>query len=124
MFVRWKRRQSRPGYRAKVAVLVQSVRTAKGPRLKHICYLGSVEEGQERDQWNRRGFWYGVEPNLDKAGITGEDRARILATLEAVVPRPEPEPERPPYDLEAARRKGAAINPYIAQTLRSQGLLH
>jgi hypothetical protein len=93
-------------YRAKSAVLVQSVRTDKGPRLKHICYLGSVPEGGARSQDSRESFWHGVEPNLDKAGITGADRERIIATLEAAVPRTEP---RPPYDLEAERRKFTAL---------------
>jgi hypothetical protein len=68
---------------------MQSVRTAAGPRLRHICYLGSVVERDEQVDWDRRRFWHRVEPNLDKAGITGEVRERVLATLEVAVPRPE-----------------------------------
>jgi hypothetical protein len=119
MFVRWKRYKGAYSwqsaerrydyYRARSAVVVQSVRTAAGPRLKHICYLGSISEGHEHDALQREWFWGGVERNLDKAGIAGATRERIVARLEAIVPRPEPEPERPPYNLEAERRKLATL---------------
>jgi hypothetical protein len=100
MFVRWKRYEGalywrsaerrHDYYRARRAVVVQSVRTQAGPRLKHICYLGSISEGHGHDALQREWFWGDVEPRLDKAGIAGEARARIIASLEAVVPRPDP----------------------------------
>jgi hypothetical protein len=69
-------------------VLVESVRTEAGPRHKHICYLGTVREGKEQYVGHQIGFWRSVDRNLDRAGISEADRARIFAKLEAVVPRP------------------------------------
>jgi hypothetical protein len=97
MFVRWKRRQRTrttmygqwgTGEWVKSAVLVQSVRTEAGPRHKHVCYLGSIREAHQEAHYVRVGFWESVVKNLDRVEITGADRKRIEATLEAVVPKP------------------------------------
>jgi hypothetical protein len=113
-FVKWKRQRwktwhcwgyyrGRDGDRfTKSAALVRSVRTEAGPRHKHICYLGSVCEGREGLIWGSDRFWETAGRNLDKAGITGADRERIEAAVEAVVPKPPPPP--PPPD-EATRRE-------------------
>jgi hypothetical protein len=69
----------------KSAVLLKSVRTAAGPRQRHICYLGSIREGHEGQIGHRIGFWEAAHKGLDGAGIEGDERARIVAALESVV---------------------------------------
>jgi hypothetical protein len=93
MFVRWKRRErtrrKQPtGEWVKSAVLVRSVHTEVGPRLRHICSLGLVREGYERDYWEQVAYWAAATRNLDRVGIAGKERARIEAVLESVVPKP------------------------------------
>jgi hypothetical protein len=39
--------------------------------------------------WQRKLFWETAKRNLDQAGVTGDVRARIIATLESVIPRPD-----------------------------------
>jgi hypothetical protein len=122
MFVRWK--YGEVWYspilslhcRPRRAVLVRSVRTERGPRLQHVCYLGSFNEWFDAKPPDRPcpkkadgEFWATAERNLDKAGIAGAERQRIIASLEAVVPRTDPEPKLPPSDLAAERRKLAAL---------------
>jgi hypothetical protein len=75
------------------AVLVRSVRTPAGPRQKVVGYLGSIEEAYRDQVGHRSGFWGSAEAALDEAGVAGEERARIAAALEAVVPRPTAEEE-------------------------------
>jgi hypothetical protein len=72
----------------KRAVLVESIRTSAGPRHKYICYLGSINEGDEDSPAARLRFWYVAERNLDKAKIAGEKRRTIETALAAVVARP------------------------------------
>jgi hypothetical protein len=72
----------------KSAVLVESVRTPTGPRLKHVCYLGSIREAEIEQYGPRLKFWTTVEKNLDQTGIVGENRKRIEAVLSAVVLKP------------------------------------
>src|SRR4051812_36755578 len=67
------RRSEPTGKWAKSAVLVESVRTAAGPRHRHICYLGSIWEGCEGRHWHRAHFWGTADANLDGAGIAGDD---------------------------------------------------
>jgi hypothetical protein len=72
------------------AVVVASARTPKGPRQRHLCYLGSVREsdwGAVRGHYACR-FWADVLANLTAAGIAGADRERIEGGLEVAVPRP------------------------------------
>jgi hypothetical protein len=95
MFVRWKRRPLTAGKRptgevVKAAVLVRSVRTEAGPRLRHLCYLGSIREGFEDYPAHQAGFWEAAERGLARAGVVGADRERIVAALEQAVPRPDP----------------------------------
>jgi hypothetical protein len=94
MFVRWKRRERTrrhqpTGEWVRRAVLVRSVRTAAGPRHRHVCYLGSIREGQELDHWHRVDFWASVVRNLSRAGIAKADRGRIVGALQSVVPKPD-----------------------------------
>jgi hypothetical protein len=70
------------------AVLVESVRTPAGPRQKVICYLGSIVERREGHHGRRASFWATADPRLEEAGVAGEGRTRIVAALEARVPRP------------------------------------
>jgi hypothetical protein len=102
VFLRWKRRRWADDWRrdedrfTKSAVVVRSVRTEAGPRLKHICFLASVIEGREGWDSEQKWFWKAAEQNLDKAGITGADRERITTTLEKTIPRPKPDLEVKP----------------------------
>jgi hypothetical protein len=83
MFVRWKRREG-----ARSAVLVESVRTADGPRQRYLCYLGSITAGRERSRANAVKFWESADRGL--AGIPEAERARVAAELAKAVPRPAP----------------------------------
>jgi hypothetical protein len=85
------------------AVLVESVRTAAGPRQKVLGYLGSIEEQYLGQVGHRVGFWASAEARLDELGPTAEERARIVAALEAVVPRPTDEERAAQEERWAAR---------------------
>jgi hypothetical protein len=94
MFVRWKRRQrSRKhqptGEWVKAAYLAESVRIQKGPRLKHVRYVGSIREGAEVYEQHRSNFWETAKGNLDKLKLEDAERERIIAALHEVVPWPE-----------------------------------
>lgn len=108
MFVRWKRRRmtarKRPtGDVVKTAALVRSERTPAGPRLRHVCYLGSIED-KHLDSASARGcFWDKATKSLDAAGIGGEVRQRIEAAIATAVPRPTA------MELEKARAEHAAF---------------
>jgi hypothetical protein len=105
MFLRWKVR--RLEYDALLsAVVVRSVRTAAGPRQRHVCFLGSVRRSGDYSHPHR--FWAEAMAKLDAAGIRDGDRERIEADLERVVPRPaEPDERSPPSPEEqrAARER-------------------
>jgi hypothetical protein len=76
----------------KSAVLVESVRTDRGPRQRHVAYLGTIREGCEGMYRNRVDFWRKVDYQLDQVGpviLPRAERARIVAVLAAVVPRPD-----------------------------------
>jgi hypothetical protein len=94
MFVRWKRWSRQEGVMR--AVLVKSVRTPQGVRQRILCYLGSVATWRH-GQWGQEVFWSHAGPKLDGLDIPAEEKARITAELERVVPRP------PPPDEEALR---------------------
>jgi hypothetical protein len=51
-------------------------------------YWGRLDEARRGGRWYRRCFWHYATAEMDRAGIAGDDRARIEATLEALVPRP------------------------------------
>jgi hypothetical protein len=97
MFVKWKRRrlyQTRANYLwrhdpgwVRAAYLVESVRTAAGPRHRHVCYLGSIREISAHYWCHRAPFWAAATRRLDAAGIEGPARSRCEAALQAVVPR-------------------------------------
>jgi hypothetical protein len=103
MFIRWERRQryvrgnrTRHGYESvpidkwtRCAVLLESVRTPAGPRQQYVCYLGSVKEGSEGGDLDRWRFWMAAVRNLRKVGVSGRDLVRVVAALDAVVPRPD-----------------------------------
>jgi hypothetical protein len=96
MFIRWKTDDG-PSCRA---VLVDSVRTLSGPRLKHVAYLGSFKENNLAQDSTRAWFWQSARKRLDQLGIggriTSRDREKIEAALARRVPpiAPEPEPAR------------------------------
>jgi hypothetical protein len=85
----------------RLATLVESVRTAAGPRQKHVAYLGSIKEGDERAPVRQAGFWASADEALDRLDLGGDERAQIEAALGAVVPRPTDEA------VEAAREDSA-----------------
>jgi hypothetical protein len=111
MFVKWKRvRHHIYPCTVSAAYLVKSVRTPKGPRHKHVCYLGSVTRPDDTMWGDKQGkfladeiiapftgregvqhcqFWATVLCNLDEAGIVGEDRDKVIAALERHIPRPD-----------------------------------
>jgi hypothetical protein len=81
MFIRWKTEEG-PSCRA---VLVESIRTASGPRLRHVAYLGSFKEDNLAEDNARAWFWQGARKRLDQLGICGRitnrDRGKIEAAL-------------------------------------------
>ncbi len=117
MFVRWKRKRRKdsyhfepdpPGvkvtYRPRIAdpqwlrsaVLVESVRVDGRPRQRTIKYLGSIREchldlERQSSIFHHGYFWRSADANLETLDISDLERARIVATLEDVVPRPDPE---------------------------------
>jgi hypothetical protein len=112
MFVRWKRRERKatwewdPGWDpnsddeptgkyvehwVKSAVLLESFRTPSGPRHKHVCYLGSIQEDRIQSDWERKHFWEAVAQNLRKAVADVDEQVRIVEAMEAVVPLPDAE---------------------------------
>jgi hypothetical protein len=78
------------------ASLVESVRINGQPRQRTIRYLGSIREchldleGQS-SIFHRGYFWRSVDTNLASLDLSDLERARIVAGLEDVVPRPDPE---------------------------------
>jgi hypothetical protein len=106
LFVRWKRRQrtrSRQpiGQWVKAAVLVESISTPSGRRLRHVCYLGSIWEGHETRSWLQVRFWESAQRNLARLAISKRERQRIESLLQTVVPKPDktkPHPDRTTLD--------------------------
>jgi hypothetical protein len=111
MFIKWK-----PGrltkhcvhweYSRRLAYVVESVRTPAGPRHRHVCYVASfIDLGDPKDYRDTAEgvtmethgtyaqrcveFWATALPALDRAGITGADRAKLEADLKRVVDRPD-----------------------------------
>jgi hypothetical protein len=86
MFIRWKTKDG-PSCRA---VLVDSMRTLSGPRLKHVAYLGSFKENNLTQDSARAWFWQGARRRLDQLRIRGKitslDREKIEAALAQRVP--------------------------------------
>jgi hypothetical protein len=86
MFVRWKTEDG-PSCRA---ILVDSVRTLSGPRLKHVAYLGSFKEDNLVQDNARAWFWQCARKRLDQLGINGRitirERERIEVALAQRVP--------------------------------------
>jgi len=78
------------------ASLVESVRINGQPRQRTIRYLGSIREchldleGQS-SIFHRGYFWRSADTNLESLDLSVLEQARIVATLEDVVPRPDPE---------------------------------
>jgi len=93
MFIRWKTEDG-PSCRA---VLVDSMRTPSGPRLKHVAYLGSFKENNLAQDSTRAWFWQNARRRLDQLGICGKitsrEREKIEAALAQRVPPIAPEQE-------------------------------
>jgi len=79
MFIRWKTEEG-PSCRA---VLIDSMRTPSGPRLRHVAYLGSFKVVNLAQDNARAWFWQGARKRLDQLGICGRitsrDRRRAVA---------------------------------------------
>ena len=96
MFIRWKTEDG-PSCRA---VLVDSMRTPSGPRLKHVAYLGSFKENNLAQDNARACFWSACR-RLDQLGICGKitsrEREKVEAALAQRVPPITPEQEAAYY---------------------------
>jgi hypothetical protein len=130
MYVKWKQ-----GYHHRFpcvvesAYVVESYRTPAGPRLRYVCYLGSIahpKDGGWRPPYDgfvsfeliepfiggescrHSQFWATALDNLDRVGIVGEDREKIIASLERVVPRPSEEEIKSEEEGVRRRRRAAA----------------
>jgi hypothetical protein len=114
MFVKWKPGRLTKGRGPQVmwdkdvrlAYLVRSVRTERGPRHEHICYIGSFIDLEDPKNYKdieagfvweiygcrkarARRFWKDALRNLERAGIRGADLEQAIASLEKTIPRPE-----------------------------------
>jgi hypothetical protein len=116
MFVRWKQGETCGDidglYYSMRAYLVRSEWTPRGPRQRVVCYLGSIRryhgEGDSiHDKLIGLGlkaeFWQRALAALDRAGITGDDRAKVLASLEWV------NPEYHDQHVAEARKRGIPL---------------
>jgi hypothetical protein len=107
MFIRWKT-QDGPSCRA---VLVESLRTLSGPRLRYVAYLGSFKEANLGQDNARAWFWQGARKRLDQLGscgkITSRDRGKLEAALAQRIPpiTPEQGTGRIPRKLAAREQK-------------------
>jgi hypothetical protein len=135
MYVRWKkrplsRRLHPEGGDTLSAILVYSerrwrydLRRAEPPRQRIVGYLASIKSTQLRYPLSRAHFWEKVEERLTALRYT-EDASLvilstddILAAIEAVVPRPDPEEvERA---REGLRRFGETLRAMIGPRRRS-----
>jgi hypothetical protein len=74
----------------RTAYLIQAIRTPAGPRQEYLCRLGAIETDAQGSPTleARAKFWREADRQLEGRGDAA-DRARIVAALEAVVPRPD-----------------------------------
>jgi hypothetical protein len=116
------------------ACVVRSVRTPDGPRQQYVTYLGSITHPDDTmwgdskqgkfltaeiiepsvggERYQHRQFWATALSNLERAGIVGDDREKIIAELERTIPRPDgfdPSP-RDLEDVRLRRRAAQARN--------------
>ena len=100
MFVRWQKRKRRTQYwhfdqrrylngvHHLAAVLVESKRVNGKPVLRHLAYLGGINETQLKTLRHRVWFWESATERLDKLKVKGAERAKIEAALAKVAARP------------------------------------
>lgn len=106
MFIKWSKRTRNDAYHGAwilhTAVLVESHRANGKPRQRTIGYLASMrempltrrEEGHVLDDpvaeelQNRIRCWLDVSQRLNKLGLEGISREKILSSLSKRVPRP------------------------------------
>jgi hypothetical protein len=96
MFVRWQSRtrkcyysgHSRPGDITWTAILAETKRVNGQPRQRHLAYLGSISEGENKILIQRCHFWDRVADRLDGLGGRVKDREQIEAAIAKKVPRP------------------------------------
>jgi hypothetical protein len=89
MFIRWKRRENLK-QRFPVSlycVLLKSVRVNGVPKHKSVCYLGRVHEGDTTREASRVDFWDAVTPKLDAVPMSDAERAKIIKSIESLVPQ-------------------------------------
>ena len=106
MFVRWKRRVSRPLWHAqrndqdhiRYAVVVRSERVDGKPRQRIVKYLGGIRESyvvpaitdrltRRKALYARQRFWRSVPTALASLDLPGHERDAIEAKIDARVPR-------------------------------------
>jgi hypothetical protein len=75
------------------AYVVRSERTSAGPRQRVVCYLGGIRQyldraGREKliGPGLKQEFWERAMAVLDRVGIAGDDRTKVVAALEWVNP--------------------------------------
>jgi hypothetical protein len=107
MYIRWYRHplRRRQDSRQWVA-LVESVRTAHGPRQRTVCYLGSIRECYRMAPAHRQAFWATVDKRLAALDIPAMTRQLLERQLVQQVPRPT---EAELADLMALRATLAAL---------------
>ena len=106
MFIRWqqyrsvaKRHQGEPPIKRTKAVLVESVRIDGKPRLKHIAFIASHDEGSIGNVLgDRLGFWRQARKRLKQLKLTAAQRRQIEAMLAKRV--------KPPTKRQAAAYDG------------------
>ena len=101
------------------AVLVESVRINGQPRQRTIRYLGSIRECHldlegQYSIFHRGYFWQSADTNLESLDLSDLERARIIAALEDVVPRPDPEESAQAH--ERARERIAVLTAGMGRT--------
>jgi hypothetical protein len=125
MFVKWKRRRGgcHVWWDTISAYVVESAWNKGKPRHRHICYIASFADVGVPDGPNNymercaiemigtrhlraHAFWKTAMENLARAGIEGDNLAKIVASLEEVVPKPTmDERSHPSYDAGPGLRR-------------------
>jgi hypothetical protein len=106
MFIRWQKyrsvakwHQGEPPIKRVKAVLVESARIDGKPRLKHIAFIESYEEGGLDQISTRSNFWRRARKRLKQLKLTAQQRREVEAMLAKRV-KPTTKRQDAAYDLE------------------------
>src|SRR5262245_26635389 len=87
MFIRWKRqRRVKRGEVVVHCVLLKSMRVNGVPKQKVVGYLGRIVEDYSTQEYHRLDFWDAVKRKLDAVPMSDVERAKIIESIECVVP--------------------------------------